>query len=388
MKRPLRAPTEWLCQCPRSAQKKIRREKNDGFTAPVFSRNAGFASVVARNPKQSKPPSTNCVCSRFTRYPHPKRRLPSLLPAEARCACVVYIASPRFAVGKNFRGPPLADPPTFYKLSEKARQVRFLRHTFRCSLACFLSLSSPRESTHCTHFDTATRVLSHGAHRVLRLHQVPRIRESVSHGLEGGAGSHGGTDLAGHAVRVRQEGGGAEEGRQKGGQEGGQEDGAAPRLHRGRICTELAHSSCPARRTPQVKKAMGRTATKPVGKVAKKPVKKLAKGARPSFSADVKTNSGPLGTAKSFFSFGNNDKADNLKSQDNWAFQVCMHPALHTQGARSSRTQRLTQARSELRMLHVRRGQTPALPVQTVPVPSPFGLKLLCTPRPAGVQHP
>ena len=27
MKRPLRAPTEWLCQCPRSAQKKFAEKK-------------------------------------------------------------------------------------------------------------------------------------------------------------------------------------------------------------------------------------------------------------------------------------------------------------------------------------------------------------------------
>merc|ERR1712008_650007 len=63
-------------------------------------------------------------------------------------------------------------------------------------------------------------------------------------------------------------------------------------------------------------------APKKVGKkVAKKPAKKLAKGARP-MQGGAKTGAGPLGTAKSFFSFGNDGSADSAASQDNWVFQA------------------------------------------------------------------
>lgn len=79
-----------------------------------------------------------------------------------------------------------------------------------------------------------------------------------------------------------------------------------------------------APRTAQVKK-------KVVKKVAKKPAKKLAKGARP-MQGGAKTGAGPLGTAKSFFSFGNDGNADSAASQDNWVFQARVHtaqPTLH-----------------------------------------------------------
>ena len=78
------------------------------------------------------------------------------------------------------------------------------------------------------------------------------------------------------------------------------------------------------RRTAQVKKV--------VKKVAKKAAAKpMAKGARP-MQGGAKTGAGPLGTAKSFFSFGNDGNADSAASQDNWVFQARVHtaqPTLH-----------------------------------------------------------
>merc|ERR1712008_278734 len=71
-----------------------------------------------------------------------------------------------------------------------------------------------------------------------------------------------------------------------------------------------------------VKKAVKKTVKKKVvKKVAKKPAKKLAKGARP-MQGGAKTGAGPLGTAKSFFSFGNDGSADSAASQDNRVFQA------------------------------------------------------------------
>merc|ERR1711956_51373 len=63
-----------------------------------------------------------------------------------------------------------------------------------------------------------------------------------------------------------------------------------------------------------VKKAVKKT-------VKKKVAKKVAKGARP-MQGGAKTGAGPLGTAKSFFSFGNDGNADSAASQDNWVFQA------------------------------------------------------------------
>merc|ERR1711892_485673 len=61
---------------------------------------------------------------------------------------------------------------------------------------------------------------------------------------------------------------------------------------------------------------------KKVGKkVAKKAAKPLPKGARP-VQGGAKTGAGPLGTAKSFFSFGSDGGADSAASQDNWLYQA------------------------------------------------------------------
>jgi hypothetical protein len=70
-----------------------------------------------------------------------------------------------------------------------------------------------------------------------------------------------------------------------------------------------------------------KVAKKPFGrKVVKKTVKKVVKKSVNKGSGvsqgDFKTNSGPLGTAKAFFSFGNKEEADNIATQDNWAFQA------------------------------------------------------------------
>merc|ERR1740130_2244656 len=71
-----------------------------------------------------------------------------------------------------------------------------------------------------------------------------------------------------------------------------------------------------------VKKAVKKTVKKVVKKVAKKAAAKpMAKGARP-MQGGAKTGAGPLGTAKSFFSFGNDGNADSAASQGNWLFQA------------------------------------------------------------------
>ena len=76
------------------------------------------------------------------------------------------------------------------------------------------------------------------------------------------------------------------------------------------------------RRTAQVKKV--------VKKVAKKAAAKpMAKGARP-MQGGAKTGAGPLGTAKSFFSFGNDGNADSAASQDNWLFQARVYTSQPT----------------------------------------------------------
>merc|ERR1711865_868696 len=70
------------------------------------------------------------------------------------------------------------------------------------------------------------------------------------------------------------------------------------------------------------KKVVKKAVKKVVKKVAKKAAAKpMAKGARP-MQGGAKTGAGPLGTAKSFFSFGNDGNADSAASQDNWLFQA------------------------------------------------------------------
>ena len=91
-----------------------------------------------------------------------------------------------------------------------------------------------------------------------------------------------------------------------------------PTAHRPRASPPLAHH---LRHTAQVKK---------VGKkVAKKAAKPLPKGARP-VQGGAKTGQGPLGTAKSFFSFGSDGGADSAASQDNWLYQARVHTAQPT----------------------------------------------------------
>merc|ERR1712106_27898 len=68
-------------------------------------------------------------------------------------------------------------------------------------------------------------------------------------------------------------------------------------------------------------RVLKRSVKKVVKKVGKKVAKPLPKGARP-VQGGAKTGAGPLGTAKSFFSFGSDGGADSAASQDNWLYQA------------------------------------------------------------------
>lgn len=82
--------------------------------------------------------------------------------------------------------------------------------------------------------------------------------------------------------------------------------------------TQRLHGRPASPPTVPCEAAHGALCTAQVKKVVKKSVKK---GSGVS-QGDFKTNSGPLGTAKAFFSFGNKEEADNIATQDNWAFQA------------------------------------------------------------------
>ena len=70
-----------------------------------------------------------------------------------------------------------------------------------------------------------------------------------------------------------------------------------------------------------LKRSVKKVVKKVGKKVAKKAAKPLPKGARP-VQGGAKTGAGPLGTAKSFFSFGSDGGADSAASQDNWLYQA------------------------------------------------------------------
>lgn len=192
-----------------------------------------------------------------------------------------------------------------------------LSPTPRCGASSF-SRSSPREPAPC---NRSTRIGPDAAARTPLTctsprPQVPRFCEPVGHGLACcGARCVCGADAGRHAVPL-------EARREEGfacAQEVRQESGATtPTAHRLRASPPLAHH---LRHTAQVKK---------VGKkVAKKAAKPLPKGARP-VQGGAKTGAGPLGTAKSFFSFGSDGGADSAASQDNWLYQARVHTAQPT----------------------------------------------------------
>ena len=83
--------------------------------------------------------------------------------------------------------------------------------------------------------------------------------------------------------------------------------------------TQRLHGRPASPPTVPCEAAHGALCTAQVKKVVKKSAKK---GSAAVSQGDFKTNSGPLGTAKAFFSFGNKEEADNIATQDNWAFQA------------------------------------------------------------------